>query len=574
MKYISAAALLLAMAACSNDEDFNSAYMNDPDAVRINATVGEGIPITRSNPIGTTAEDQAKFNNGDKIAVSAGTQIAVTYQYDGTTWASAITGEYLKWETATMDFKAYYPVGEGISMEAFTLPTDQSTLEKLTTADYMTCTAAGVAKASTVSLELQRKTARVVINTSFKNQLATGYTVTAIKVGGDATGYNNGAAATGSVSVSSYKHTDNAFYALLIPTAAANGTATFMTITVTKDGDNTTQELTVKGIPALEAGNSYTYNVTVGKDKIELGEVKVENWATGSILGDLTNGNEAEATIETLPATHTVNLFKAGALTAQHITAALNGGTTLTVNGTLNAADMAVLNAATSLTAIDLRGVNYSGTSGTLGTVPSADWSGCTNLTKILINTADITAYTTTWSSATDKLFYPGKELTYKVEAMTGDYTGGIPCVVIGITDFDNYRLISRNPYCGGMTEGNDDIYLLKANKAAGLKYNAMTAIITPWGSKVATLADMEALVPLRPNSFTIITKKENGDQDINLPSMLGAGFIVNSDGAQYLTSYTYDKEKRVFTLGYRYDSPDRFTNSKCAFITFDVTNN
>ncbi len=572
MRYIFATALLLVVAACSNDEDFNSAYMNDPDAVRINATVGEGIPITRSNPIGTE-EEQAKFNLADKIAVAAGRQNGVIYQYDGAAWNPATTREYLKWETTAMDFKAYYPVGDGVSMEEFTLPTDQSMLEKLIAADYMTCIATDVAKADNVSLTLQRKTARVVVNTSFNNQFETGYTVTAISVGSNATGYTDGAAAGEPVSVSSYKHTNNAFYALLIPTAV-NYNATFMTITVTKDGDNTTQTLTVKGIQGLEAGKSYTYNVKVGKDMVELGEVKVENWATGSILGDLTNGNEAEATIETLPATHTVNLFKAGALTAQHITTALNGGTTLTVTGTLNTDDMAKLTAATTLTGIDLRGVNYSGTPGTLGTVPTANWSGCTNLTKILINTADATAYKTAWSTTADRLFYPGKELTYKVEAMTGDYAGGIPCVVLDITGFDNYRLISRNPYCGDTTGGTDEIYLLKAGKAAGLKYNAMTAIITSWGSKVATLADMEALVPLRPNSFTIITEAENGDQDIDLPSTLEDGFIVNSDGAQYLTVYTYNKETKVFTLGYLYDSPGSFVNMKGAFIAFDVTNN
>lgn len=53
---------------------------------------------------------------------------------------------------------------------------------------------------------------------------------------------------------------------------------------------------------------------------------------------------------------------------------------------------------------------------------------------------------------------------------------------------------------------------------------------------------------------------------------MLGGGFIVNSDGAQYLTNYTYDKETKVFTLGYQYNTPDGFTNTVCAFITFDVT--
>lgn len=566
IKYISAAALLLAMAACSNDEDFNSAYMNDPDAVRINATVGEGIPISRSNPIGTE-EEQAKLNSGDQIGVAAGTQTAIKYKYDGTTWTPVTTGEYLKWETTAMDFSAYYPVGEGISANTFTLPTDQSNLDKLTAADYMTCTATNVAKADNVSLTLQRKTARVVINTSFKNQFETGYTVTAISVGSNATGYTSGVAAGDPVSVSSYKHTDNAFYALLIPTAVINGNATFMTITVTKDDDNTTKkELTVKGIPALEAGKSYTYNVTVGKDMVELGEVKVESWATGSVLGDAMNGNEAEAMVEADATTNTVTIYKAGGLSNTAITTALNGGTTLTVTGTLNANDMAKLTAATTLTGIDLRGVNYSGTPGTLGTVPAADWSTCTALAKILINTADAEAYKTAWSAAADKLFYPGKELTYKVDAMTGDYADGIPCVVIGITDFDTYRLISRNPYCG-----DTDIYLLKGNKSAGLKYNAMTAIITPWGGKVATLADMEALVPLRPTSFTIITKEENGDRDIDIPTGR-RNFYVNSDGAQYVTYYTYDKETKKFKQGTGTPFSDRYYDQSMAFMTFDVT--
>ncbi|MEG0900470.1 MAG: fimbrillin family protein, partial [Oscillospiraceae bacterium] len=165
MKYISAAALMLAMAACSNDENLDSAYTNDPDAVRINATVGEGIPITRSNPIGTV-EAQATFNTDDQIAVQAGKQAAVTYQYNGTAWTPVPAGAYLIWGSNPMNFTAYYPANKNsASMEAFTLPTDQSTLENLAGADYMTCTANGVTKVAAVSLPLTRKTARVVIKT-------------------------------------------------------------------------------------------------------------------------------------------------------------------------------------------------------------------------------------------------------------------------------------------------------------------------------------------------------------------------------------------------------------------------
>lgn len=104
-----------------------------------------------------------------------------------------------------------------------------------------------------------------------------------------------------------------------------------------------------------------------------------------------------------------LSLHKAGALTSEDITAALNGGTKLAVEGTPNVADMALLTAVTSLTAIDLCGVNYSGTSGTLGDIPSADWSGCTNLTKIFINAANVDAYKTAWSAVTNKLLYIGK---------------------------------------------------------------------------------------------------------------------------------------------------------------------
>lgn len=583
INYISTAALMLSISACSNENDLTSTFYGDADAVRITAAIGATATdgnlsggFTRSNPVGDAAA-QAKFNSDDCIGITTTDNnspgIVYTLGADGTAWTPADPANYLRWTTDPMSFYAYYPATEGVSYYDFTLPADQSTIEKIATADYMKAINENVSKTSgAIDLTFDRHTALVVIDTiTFNDQYAGGgYEVSGITVHGNHTKYFYDQASSilqpGEITVQPL-HSADKWYALLLPNNGGDDTKTFLTLIVKKTSDESTEQLTVKGIPRMDRSKKYTYSLTVGKKIVTVDNVTVEPWANGAFI----TGGEAETTVEASPATHTLTLYKAGALTVEHITTALSGGTTLTVNGTLNAADMAVLNAATSLTAIDLRGVNYSGTSGTLGTVPTADWSGCTNLTKILINTADVTAYTAAWSAATDKLFYPGKELTYKVEAMTGAYAGGIPCVVIGITDFDNYRLISRNPYCG---DTDDGIYLLKGGKAGGLKYNAMTAIITPWGSKVATLADMQALVPLRPNSLTIITEAENGDQDIDLLFMLEGGFIVNSDGAQYVTKYTYDKATKVFTLGYQYDTPDRFTNTVCAFITFDVTNN
>ena len=79
-KNIALAALALSAVACTQEEEFAPSYLNDPDAVRITAQVASGNVtggFTRSNPLGT-AEQQAKFNNGDKVAVTAGNQTAVT----------------------------------------------------------------------------------------------------------------------------------------------------------------------------------------------------------------------------------------------------------------------------------------------------------------------------------------------------------------------------------------------------------------------------------------------------------------------------------------------------------------
>lgn len=600
--FLASATLLTSLGcftACTATDDLaaNATWQTDPTAVNLAAGVGTNSVFTRSNPGSDDAEVQKAFSAGDQLVVSATGQAAVTYALaaDNTTWTPTDATAYLKWVSKPMHMEAFYPApytstGDGAnnaSMTTFTLPEYQNASTPtadggIGRADYMTFSGDVTPEGDgdvTASITMKRQTARVRIvlaelgneidteNEHFSIEVFSAYTGIPITEGGN--GITKRVLPYGGGKMKK----DGTCTALVIPGAGKPG-ETFLEVSRIKNDNSYSISLNVTGIPTMEAGKSYTYRLRVGKDKVEIASVTVEPWETGSVLGDATNGNEAEVIVETSSATHTLTVNKAGALTAQHITTALGTATTLTVNGTLNANDMAKLTATTTLTGIDLRGVNYSGTPGTLGTVPDANWSACTALAKILINTADAEAYKTAWSAASGKLLYPGKELTYKVDAMTGAYADGIPCVVIGITDFDTYRLISRNPYCGDTTkEGTDEIYLLKGGKAAGLKYNAMTAIITPWGSKVATLADMEALVPLRPNSFTIITKEENGDQDINLPSMLKNGFIVNSDGAQYLTSYTYDKEKKVFTVvAFLYDNPDFFVNIKCAFIAFNVT--
>lgn len=278
LKYmIGAVAAITAVSCQKTDGEFDAIL--DPNAVRIEATVG-GI-FTRSNPLEEGAAS-AVFKTGDVMMVAADAQTAVGYTFNGTTWTTE-ANKYLRWDTPTMTFKAWYP--QSASMTGFTLPTDQSTPAGVESADYMTYSGDQTQNGITpISLTLTRKMARVVISTSFNDQYASGYTVESIAVNGNTTGYENGSTKAGNVTVGSYKQ-DGKFYALLSPTTV-DASATFLTITVKKTADGTTETLTVKGIPALAASTSYAYTVLVGKNTAKLGDVTVTDWTTGGALPD------------------------------------------------------------------------------------------------------------------------------------------------------------------------------------------------------------------------------------------------------------------------------------------------
>ena len=87
--------------------------------------------------------------------------------------------------------------------------------------------------------------------------------------------------------VKAYKHSDNKFYALIKPCEAQNS-ATFISLDVAEGASKTTTE-TLTGIPELTAGKSYTYQLTVGKDKVSVSGITVKDWTTGNITGGSTD---------------------------------------------------------------------------------------------------------------------------------------------------------------------------------------------------------------------------------------------------------------------------------------------
>ena len=260
----------LLFAGCSSEDDILSSFHNDPDAVHITAEVGKASAdgFTRSNPLGATAEEQQKFNDGDMISVKADGQEAVIYKLVGEEWQPQ-SGKFLKWESETMKFTAYYPA-------SYTGGTPTQTLEyndeaSLIAADYMSFTDDVKNPGdNSLTLTMNRKMARVVVEiVGFNNQYAQNTTVNSVTINGTVKALKQG----------------KMFYALMVPCSAQNDKE-FLSLEV---GTGNTKE-TLKGIPALEAGKSYTYQLTVGKDKVVVTGITVKDWTSGETLdGKTTN---------------------------------------------------------------------------------------------------------------------------------------------------------------------------------------------------------------------------------------------------------------------------------------------
>ena len=297
-KYLSLAALALmgTLASCQSDDEASIARPDN--AVGINVTVGS-LQTTRSNPAATD-DTQREFNQGDQVCVSTEGQDPVLFQCtnaDMQTWAEAEAGKFLLWTQNEMTFKAYYPATTGTSMTNFNLPADQSTEAKIAQADYMTREQTCYNDNGTdIDLDLERKTARVIVRIAgFTDQYDNNEkTVSNVRIYSEASGIEYDNPTGSSAEIQPYAQGNGgagtSFTALVVPGYGDDG-ADFITLT---DGESNT--LKVKGIPELEAGYSYTYNLTVGKNTIQVASVTVQDWATGETLAG-GQATEAPATI-------------------------------------------------------------------------------------------------------------------------------------------------------------------------------------------------------------------------------------------------------------------------------------
>lgn len=274
VKMLAVAALFGGLTACNNELTEPQADQVPENAVRITASINNPFATTRSMPLGTV-EDQAKFKAGDEIFVYTASLQRATYRFDGTAWKPR-DGEYLLWKSDEETFEAWYPVESGLKVvdgAPYVFPTDQSSIDKIAKADLISTTLYEQAKTKdALHFAMERKTARLIVKIA---------------------GFNSEFPADAKVENVKFLNTSNATPATYIPYAEGDGKAgSTYTVLVPGDAENHTISLTVNGKEMTAKlqdysyirGMSYTYRLTVGKEKLEVGEVTVADWSGSAVI--------------------------------------------------------------------------------------------------------------------------------------------------------------------------------------------------------------------------------------------------------------------------------------------------
>lgn len=310
--YIGTFALVAMLTACSTEEEQVHFAGNE---VKVDAAIGRESTFTRSNPAGDE-EKQSNFNDYDQIGISMNDGAARLYEMKNGIW-DVKDGEPLKWETEITEFKAFYPYSYGDklynSFEKGHIIENQISKEGMALSDYMIADRTEPSIPANRELELYflRKTARVIVdiqNSTFTNEfdspLVSGVTIfSQLEIPA-----TQGADVT---EIKPYKMDDSnpksSWMALVAPNAE-DASKNFICIKVqeTNTADDP-KPYYVKGIPNLEEGNSYTYKLKIGKDRVTIENVTVAEWTDGTAIS---GGAASSITVEGIKESVTTQLEK------------------------------------------------------------------------------------------------------------------------------------------------------------------------------------------------------------------------------------------------------------------------
>lgn len=275
-------------AGCS---DHNDTPSEAAKYITVNTSIGQ---MTR---VATDDDGSQRFVSGDEISIYAWLGTAteqsqmvvngVTNRYDGTTWTAS---PQMLWADQQSDhyFLGIHPVRtvSSFTVEPFTFTaTGDNDLLVARKPDAVT------AKDNPVSLVFNHVMAKLVVNLNFRNQfsadeLAKVFVKAKVKTeatvnflnetvtpADDATQKNWSMNAT-----TAAKDYAQSFQTIVVPQSD------FREITVTIGSSDYTY--THSGEIKLESGKYTTVNLTVGRDRIELGSVTIKDWEKGEVIDD------------------------------------------------------------------------------------------------------------------------------------------------------------------------------------------------------------------------------------------------------------------------------------------------
>ena len=277
VKMLAVAALFGGLTACNNELTEPQADQVPENAVRITASINNPFATTRSMPLGTV-EDQAKFKEGDEILVRSDySGQRATYRFDGTAWKPK-DGKYLLWKYDWAEsFRAFYTVESGLKVVAgapYVFPTDQSSIDKIAKADLMQAVLNPAKTKEVLHFAMQRSTARLIVKIAgFNSEFPADAKVKNVEF------HSKSNASAPQVTYTPYADGEGkagSTYTVLVPSNAANHT-----VSLTVGSKAMTAKLQDY---SYDFGKSYTYNLTVGKEKLEVGEVTVADWTGSAVI--------------------------------------------------------------------------------------------------------------------------------------------------------------------------------------------------------------------------------------------------------------------------------------------------
>ena len=259
--------------SCSQEEDITP--QGDPDAVKINATIGAlqtRVVYGENGATTFTSGDAFKVVNTMRTSKNEATYTTT----DGTNWT---TTDAMVWNSSSKNkFQAYYPVAEYSSYDAFTIPTDQSDAAKLASADWMTASTGEIDKPGNgvLNLSFQHRLAKVTVNLTFSSQYPIGNQYVS-----KFTFFTNEETPQ---LITPLENSETSYTAILCPGEYADEDE-FIYLMMDGIDEHYVLGKTTTSAINLQAGMHYTFTLKVGKDVVSIHDVTVADWEEEEIDG-------------------------------------------------------------------------------------------------------------------------------------------------------------------------------------------------------------------------------------------------------------------------------------------------